>query len=76
MIEAVENKKEKSTNFPKLMKSIYSGNIVLMSYANDTCGTGVVVMCKDSAINVGHYSKTWLMEVFEDYDGSVTLQNQ
>lgn len=74
MIKAVESKKEKS-DFPKLMKSIYSNNIVLMHSSNGICGAGVVVLYKGGAIDVGHYSENWLMEIFEDYDGSVTLQN-
>lgn len=75
MIEAVENKKEKSANFPKLMKSTSSGNIVLMNSSNGTCGAGVVVVYKGGAIDVGHYSNMWTIDMFEDYDGSVTLQN-
>jgi hypothetical protein len=76
MIKTIaKDKGEHVSDFPKLMKSTSSGNIVLMNSSNGTCGAGVVVVYKGGAIDVGHYSNMWAIGMFEDYDGSVTLQN-
>lgn len=72
MIKTIaKDKGEHVSDFPKLMKSTFSDTIVLMT----SYGTGTVVMCEKGFHGIGHYSNIWDMSVFEDYDGSVVLQN-
>ena len=57
--------------FPKMMKSIGSGNIVLFT----KLGEGVMVHRCDGPTGLGEYDRLWSMPRFEDFDGEVTLKN-
>lgn len=64
------NKEDVEIPFPKLMLSD-TGNLVWLSKEN----CGMVVKSSNGEYEVGYYSETWVMPVFEDYDGQVTLSN-
>lgn len=60
----------KEQNYPKLMISD-TGSVVLFSIK----GCGTLIKCSNGNI-IGHMSERWDMEEFEDYHGTVTLQNK
>jgi len=71
MIKATKRveKLENAVEYPKLMHS-YQGRVVLFTSHE----TGVLL--NEVGIHgLGHYSDEWRMAHFEDYDGSITLQN-
>ena len=65
------NRELKSINFPRLMINKSSGKIVLM----DDYGSGMVMLQGSSADPVGFYSNEWVMGIYENFDGEVTLNN-
>lgn len=67
---------KQGTSFPKLMVSSINGLIVLMTSEAKGCGTGTQVEIADDRLTVGCFSKTWNMQYFTDYNGSVTLTNK
>lgn len=56
--------------YPKLMKSVTTGNIVLFS--SEGVGT---LLSQGVTRDIGDFRDEWLMENFEDYHGAVTLKN-
>jgi hypothetical protein len=66
-----EVKTQKEKPFPKLMKSISTGRIVLMH--EKCCGT--VIFEQYAYYGLGHYSKSWAMMDFTDYNEPITIQN-
>ncbi len=73
--ESTEYRKKKAS-YPKLMIAKNGGVIVLMTAEKGNEGTGTVLYGGKTTFRAtGHYSKTWAMERFSDYDGSVTLTN-
>jgi len=71
MIKATKrvDKLENVVEYPKLMHS-YQGRVVLFT----SHSTGVLL--NEVGHNCGgYYSDDWCMAHFEDYDGSITLQN-
>ncbi len=67
----VENAKAEKP-FPKLMIS-ESGRIVLFSKLG--CGTVLREPEVETAYSIGHYSDTWSLTKFTDFNGTVTLSN-
>lgn len=57
--------------FPKLMKSKSDGLIVFFNSRDH----GIVVGNPRGRWGVGSYSSSWNTGVFEDYEGSVCLEN-
>ena len=57
--------------FPKLMITD-EGIVVLMLES----GKGTVVSTIESCYEIGHYSESWAMSSFYDFNGSVTLSNE
>jgi hypothetical protein len=66
--EINEQAKKKNNPYPKLRRSWETGAIILFS--SET--TGVVVGRGD----LGYFSSEWAEYYFEDFDGSVTLENE
>lgn len=65
---------EAPPKFPCLMQSTYTGRVVLFSGPK----VGVMVAQGHSEIyvwNVGDHDKDWEMSNFEEFTGSVTLEN-
>ena len=65
------------SKFPKLMRTLDNGTIVLF---NEPCiGTVIVPPVEGYHRAVlqyeGYYSTTWHMDYFEDFKGKVTLEN-
>ena len=74
MIKSVinEQEKEKGNSFPRLMIGSSSGCIILFS--SDRCG--VILNAGDNEnLKVGHKSKTWDMNYFNNFNKSITLTN-
>jgi hypothetical protein len=61
--------KRQELDFPKLMISKTSGDIVLFSEE----GIGTVI--KGDAGVIGDYCSSWTFINFEDYTGTITLEN-
>lgn len=59
-----------SIDFPKLMREA-GGVVVLFSRQH----SGVVVLDGKGNYGVGHFSGTWTMSAFSDYDNAITLEN-
>jgi hypothetical protein len=69
-----EQTNEKQPEFPKLMKSVNSGVIVLFS--DKQCGTVLTLSEKVvSDYPVGKYATDFIMTMFEDYNESVIIKN-
>lgn len=64
-----EIKKEKS--FPKLMQSKESGNVILFTEKEK----GILVFEGDTYYGLGHFSKSWNMDNFIDFEGNIILSN-
>tara|TARA_R110000796_G_scaffold62503_1_gene144202 strand:+ start:384 stop:596 length:213 start_codon:yes stop_codon:yes gene_type:complete len=67
-VTATEGKRQE-LEYPKLMISTVSGDIVLFTEE----GIGTVV--KEEANSIGDYFRTWTADNFEDYTGKITLEN-
>ena len=67
-VTATEGRR-KELDFPKLMISKTSGDIVLFT------GEGVGTVVNECAGAIGAYSATWNFSNFEDYTGKITLEN-
>ena len=65
----VSDKEERENDYPKLMVDEY-GMIVL--FAGHKVG---MVVETDSREDCGHYSESWDMSWFTEFDGSITLSN-
>lgn len=70
----IKSETTKGNEFPKLMINLPSEGIVLMISSNGSVGKGMVVR-KGNYTSVGDYIENWNMEIFTDYEGSVTLTN-
>jgi hypothetical protein len=72
MIEAIKDGvvKADGVRFPKIMRSL-KGKVVLFTEPK----VGVVIFDEDDYQELGYHSTYWDMVCFEDYDGSITLQN-
>ena len=57
--------------YPKLMISTNLKQIVLM----ERHGRGSVLACGNSSSGHGYLSVNWVMTLFEDYEGTITLEN-
>ncbi len=57
--------------FPKLMKSVETGTIILFEYS----GKGTVVGNHSDDNMVGYISTAWSMGKFIDFDGKILLEN-
>jgi hypothetical protein len=68
-VEFNQNKKQKS--FPKLMIS-NDGQIVLFIIQS----IGTVVYSNSNNCKVGYYSNAWNMDIYNDFDGEITLKNE
>ena len=72
-----ESKTQNVKPFPKLMVSVnsgqYSGRVVLM--LSDNCGIVLKTSGKNDYVEVGHHCTQWNMCNFEDFNDSITLQN-
>jgi hypothetical protein len=66
-----EQKTQSEKPFPKLMKSVPYGFIVLMKES----GLGTVLFNGDSSKEVGYNSNLWIMDELIDYNEPITLQN-
>jgi hypothetical protein len=69
-----ESKTQESKPFPKLMCGIESGNIVLFYKPHE----GTVVFegnFNDGNMGLGEFFDAYNMEFFQDFTGSLTLQN-
>lgn len=71
-ISADKGERVKRPVYPCLRISEKSGNVVLFERE----GYGVVVDKGGSTYSVGYYSNDWDMDVFLDYGGSITLENE
>ena len=69
-IKPSETKKE--VPFPKLMQGSDTGCIVLMTRS----GVGTVLHGGTHDYLIGHYSATWAMSCFEDYNKDFTIRNE
>ena len=69
MIKSVVNVEAERNDYPKLMAS-KSGVIVLFS--KHGCGT---IISSGEHYECGRWRDDWLMDVFNDFDGSITLSN-
>ena len=56
--------------YPKLMRSIRGSAIVLMT------DESVGMELHDGARCVGRYLESWAMSCFEDFHGTVTIENE
>ena len=65
-----ESKEVAVKEFPKLMKSLNSGLIVL--FRKNQSGTVIV---SNSLYEVGHVSSIWSIGAFEDFNDKLTLKN-
>ena len=68
------NKLNSSTEYPKLMVGINTGVIVLFSWKSK--GTVINIGNGTTGLSVGDYFYEWKMETFEDFHGSVILNNE
>jgi hypothetical protein len=62
----------KALPFPKLMKHKDNGRIVLFT----TEARGVVVLRGTGSYNIGELHTNWAPSYYEDYTGSVCLENE
>lgn len=67
-----EAPKQAERPFPKLMKSNLGTSLIVFF---DEYEIGQVV-AGDESLKLGHSSTLWDMDTFEDFTGSVTLQNE
>lgn len=63
---------EKEIEYPCLMVSRASGNIVFFYYAK----RGVVIASNMTVYPIGYYSESWDMFGFEEFKGKVILSNK
>jgi hypothetical protein len=68
----VESTEKKIVSYPKLRKSNLYGTIVLFVAPR----MGTVVSAGGGGNPIGYHSDSWSLESFEDFDGTVTLQNE
>ncbi|MGK0446511.1 MAG: hypothetical protein ACJA2M_000280 [Polaribacter sp.] len=68
----VENK-ESSNEFPKLMRSVKNGLIVL--FTSKSIGT-VLSVSIGSMHKLGDFSEFWTSKCFEDFTGELILKNK
>lgn len=63
-------------DFPKLMKrkknKYFNRNLIVYFSSSKV---GMAIVSDHLTFGKGYYSDDWNMEVFEDYNGPVTLQN-
>ena len=72
-VNVSEPKPQEEKPFPKLMKSKYTGMIVLFH----SSAIGMVLdQSKNPIDQVGTYSEEWAMSSFEDFNESVTIKNK
>ena len=72
MIKSKKNPSRSRQTYPKLMTSQVCPDAVVLF---TTQSEGMVVV-GSSRYFLGEYSKTWNMNKFNDYNGSVTLENE
>lgn len=72
-VEISEPKKAEKRPFPKLMIGKYR-QIVFMASGNDNYGYGFIVNHKEQN-KIGFESTKFILEEFEDFEGSITLSN-
>lgn len=64
---------KKTKEYPKLM--IGSDGLIVLFY-QETKGTVIKSSSKDViGFTIGHYSDTWNMDWFDDYNEPITIQN-
>jgi hypothetical protein len=71
--EVVEKKQE--IEFPCLMRSEFTGKIVLMTKKNGNSGVGMVIVASDETYKVGHHSSCWVFKDFKPLQEKVILEN-
>lgn len=72
MIKVTLSDKSAGPTFPRLMSSGSGAQIVLMISVEGGRGSGFRVL----GGSVGYHSDGWMMDMFTDYNGPVTLQNE
>lgn len=70
-ITTTDSSTPKVRPYPKLMISTNLKQVVFM----DQHGCGVVLHNGKSATTAGRYSASWPIATFEDYEGTITLEN-
>ena len=60
--------------FPKLMCYILRKNLVIL-FSKDKTGTVVSDSSLGEYYSLGYHDNDWNMAFFEDYEGTVTLEN-
>jgi len=72
----VPNIKEETRTFPRLTTIKNEGIFYILS-SDGIIGDGFCIkaLCEEYEGTEGKYYVDWPMEVFEDYDGALTIQN-
>ena len=74
-VKIVESPK-KINRFPRLMKSINNHHIVLFTRAREgVCIGNAKPSTRSRGVDIGYGSDSWNMNLFENYSGTLTLEN-